>query len=333
MRVCYTCSMSYWKEKLIINDVSYPRFLGGPLDGYTDSPWRRLVRQFSPDNLLYTEMRHVSCVAHERGAQKALNFEQGERPLNFQITINTLTVDYIEQVVAAIEARGVDAIDVNIACPARNVVGSQSGSALMSDIIFLERMLVRLKAATSLPVTVKMRAGFKKKNAVDVVRVVEQCGISAVAVHPRLQSARFSGEPDYELVAEVKKSVAIPVLYSGGIHTFDDACMVYERTGVDGFLIGRGMFGCPWKLALLKACSEGKDFSLSQEQQLDVAIRHLDLSLQYYGDDGLYAFRKHLASYIGGFAHAARIREQLMRIEDPQILKKELRDSIGIKRA
>ncbi len=324
--------MNYWKEKIIIGNKTYSRFLGGPLDGYTDSPWRRLVRQFSPENMLYSEMRHISCIANESGALKALNFEQMERPLNFQITVNELRIDCIEAVVERIEAKGVDAIDINIACPARNVVKSQSGSALMVDIDFLEKVLRRIKVVASVPVTVKMRAGFKEKNALDVVRLVENCGIAAIAIHPRLQSAKFSGEPDYSLVAEIKQAISIPLLYSGGIHTFEDAQSVYERTGVDGFLIGRGMFGQPWKLAELQALSEGKEYNISLEQQLEVAIQHLHFVVDYYGQDGLYAFRKHLASYVSGFENASRVRERLIRLDSKEVLEKELRACVGMKR-
>ncbi len=313
--------MNYWNEKLHIGNLSYSRFISGPLDGYTDSPFRRLVRLFSPQSLLYGEMRHVASVVHSRG-RKALIFEKTELPLQFQITTNSL--DYVAEAVELILQTGVAGIDLNIACPARNVVKSCSGSALMAQPELLKQVLTLLRSLVSIPLTVKMRAGFKEKNALDVVKLIADCGIDALAIHPRLQTEKFCGEPDYNLVAQVKKSVTIPVLYSGGIHTFDDAKQVYEKTGVDGFLIGRGMCGKPWKLNELDACAHGELYMISKEQIVDVAIAHLDYLIQYYQGEGLYNFRKHIPFYISNFEGASALRQTLITSESVEEVKQGL---------
>jgi len=106
--------MTYWQTKFKIGNVSYPRFIGGPLDGITDSPFRKLVREFSKDNLQYSEMRHVACVAHDKGGTKALVFDQIERPLNYQVAANDIT--YIARACEKILAAGVDAVDLNVGC-------------------------------------------------------------------------------------------------------------------------------------------------------------------------------------------------------------------------
>jgi len=228
--------MDYWNSKIKIGNLSFPRFIGGPLDGITDSPFRQLVRDFSHDELLYTEMRHVACVAHDKAGVRALKFEQFERPLNYQISVNK--VDFVEQACEKILQAGVDVVDLNIGCPARNVVGSGSGSALMADLPRLEKILTLLRKNISIPFTVKIRAGFKEKNAVDVAKLIQDCGADALAIHPRLQSQKFEGRPDYALAAQVKQAVHIPVIISGGVVNWKTAQMVYEQTGVDGFLIG-----------------------------------------------------------------------------------------------
>lgn len=301
---------SYWNSPLIIAGKPYPRFISGPLDGITDSPFRRLVREFSKDELLYTEMRHVACIATPRAHVKALDYLQLERPLNFQIAANQLP--YIASAIERILASGVDMVDLNVGCPASNVIGSGSGSALMADLPRLESIVRTLRSLLSIPFTVKIRAGFKCKNAIEVARMLEACGVDALAIHPRLQSQRFEGQPDYELAAQVKQAVSIPVIISGGIVNFKMASMVYNTTGVDGFLIGRGMWSKPWKLAELAAHCQGQPFSLPITTVVEYAIKHFNLMLEYYGPRGLFAFRKHLPFYLRGIPEATTLRKKLV---------------------
>ena len=280
--------MNYWHEYIKIGNLSFPRFIGGPLDGITDSPFRRLVRDFSQEELLYSEMRHVGSVANEKGGVKALEFDQMERPLNFQFAANK--IDFIERAVEKVLQRGVDMIDLNIGCPAQNVIGSGSGSALMADIPRLTLILKEFRRVTPVPFTVKIRAGFKCQNALEVAQIVQDCGADALAIHPRLQTQKFEGRPDYQLVAQVKKAISIPVIVSGGVVNWATAKMVYEQTGVDGFLIGRGIWAKPWKLHELRAHSQGQPFAMTPAQVNAYALKHLEQMLAYYGPHGLFVF-------------------------------------------
>lgn len=324
--------MQYWQTELRIGNRSFGRFIGGPLDGITDVPFRQLVRTFSPEALLYTEIRHVQCVAHELGGVKALSFDNRERPLNFQVTANSL--DGIDAAIERILIRGVDCIDLNIGCPAKNIVGSGSGSALMADVPLLEKILKRIRALSTVPFTVKMRAGFKEENALDVSLLCQDCGVDAVALHPRLRTQRFAGEPDYDLVAQVKKNVSIPVLVSGGINEYEIAKKVYEQTGCDGFLIGRGMIGRPWILAQMRAQSLGLPYTEPTiADRMAIADSHFDAMLSWYGPAGLYSFRKHLSAYMSGFERAGVVRAALMEEESVIEVKRilaEVMESNGI---
>jgi len=309
--------MSYWQEQVIIRNLSFPRFMGGPLDGITDSPFRQLVRDFSKDELLYTEMRHVACVANKKGGEKALAFLQSERPLNFQVTTNG--IQCITKACEKIIAQGVDSVDLNIGCPARNVVGSGSGSALMADVVLLKKVLELFRAQLKdLPFTVKMRAGFKHKNALEVAQLCQDCGVDAIAIHPRSQSQKFSGMPDYDLAAQVKNSVSIPVLFSGGVVDFPSAEFVYEQTGVDGFLIGRGLWSKPWKLKELQEHAQGREFAVDKKIILHCALKQLDTMLEYYGSKGVHCFRKHIPLYLKGLPSASDMRKELVTLELPQ---------------
>jgi len=319
--------MSFWQSPIKIGNRSFPRFIGGPLDGITDSPFRKLVRDFSVDELQYTEMRHVACVANDKGGERSLKFEQLERPLNYQVSANTL--ENIEKACEKILAKGVDAIDLNIGCPAKNVVNSGSGSALMADLPRLKLVVTALRAAIPIPFTVKIRAGFKECNAVEVAQLLQDCGVDAIAIHPRLQTQKFEGRPDYALAAQVKKMVQIPVIISGGIVNFKTAQLVHEQTGVDGFLIGRGIWGKPWKLYELQQHAAGQPYQPDAITIMRYAHKHLENLLDYYGPRGLYMFRKHLPFYIKGFPEASMIRQRLVVSQSAEQVRQELLRLIG----
>lgn len=308
--------MGYWDEQIQIGSRKYSRFIGGPLDGITDSPFRRLVRDFSPHNLLYTEMRHVGTVVNKVGGPKALNFLQSERPLNFQVAANS--TKFIAEACEKITAAGVDMIDLNIGCPARNVVNSGGGSSLMADLPRLTEILREFRRCLPQQTfTIKIRAGYKIKNAVTVAKLAQDCGVDALAIHPRLQTELFAGRPDYALAAEVKRALQIPVILSGNVVNWATAQAAYEQTGVDGYLIGRGLWAKPWKLAELDAYAAQQPLvPLDQWQLLTIAVQHLKLMLAYYGTTGMYCFRKHLPFYLRGFTTAQQLRKTLMVSND-----------------
>lgn len=323
--------MNYWQEKIQIGPFAFPRFIGGPLDGITDSPFRQLVREFSKDELLYTEMRHVNAITSQKGGERALRFVQSERPLNFQIAANT--PEMIQPACEKIMAAGVDLIDLNVGCPAPNVTKNKSGSALMADLPLLKAILDAMRSYLTVPFTVKIRAGFRQKNAVEVAKLIQDCGAVAVAIHPRLQREKFYGRPDYALAAQVKKAVSIPVLLSGNIVNFKTAQMAYEQTGADGYLISRGMWGKPWKLKELHEHANGNGFTIDHAMVMAYALKHLEGMLAYYGPRGLYCFRKHVPFYLRGFEGASSIRHQLVRAESADEVKGVLQELGGKVRA
>jgi tRNA-dihydrouridine synthase B len=315
--------MNYWQEKVLVGKLQIPRFIGAPLDGITDSPFRKLVRDFSKDNLLYSEMRHVGSIVHEKSAA-SFSFEQLERPINFQIAAKDER--FVKEACEKISAMGVDLVDLNIGCPARAVIRNGSGSALMADLPRLIKILDLMRTSLSVPFTVKMRAGYKLQNACDVARVIEGCGAAALAIHPRLQTQMFAGRPDFAVAAAVKKAVTIPVFLSGNVINFKTAQLAYNQTGVDGFLVGRGMWSRPWKLHEMQMHAEGKTFDISKEVIVSYAQKHLDWLLAYYGSIGLRQFRKHIPLYIREFENAAQVRERLVRLEEVNEVKEGLQE-------
>jgi tRNA-dihydrouridine synthase B len=321
--------MDYFNLPLKIKDRFFSRFIGGPLDGITDAPFRKLVRDFSKDELLYTEMRHVRSIVTPKGGALALDFAQFERPLNFQVSANS--VEFIEQACEKILQAGVDAIDLNVGCPASNVISSCSGSALMANPAMLEKILKEFKRVLPDHVifTIKIRAGFKEVNAVDIAKLAQDCGVDALAIHPRLAKQMFTGQPDYKVAFAVKQALQIPVIFSGNVVNFKTAKMTYDMTGVDGFLIGRGMWAKPWKLEEMKQHALGNDYIVDSKMILKVALRHLSLMMEAYGMHGLLRFRKHLPFYIKGHPSASALRQRLVVSHNETDVKEGLQEFLG----
>jgi len=313
---------SYWNQTFNIGPHIIPRFIGAPLDGITDSPFRRLVRTFSPEALLYTEMRHVGSIAADTHGTRTVRFMQTERPLTYQIAANGPA--YIDAAIERILNTGVDIVDLNVGCPARNVIGSGSGSALMADIPRFKEILTTLRTRLAIPFTIKIRAGFKECNAVHIAQIAQDHGVDAIAIHPRLQTQKFEGRPDYAVAAAVKKAVSVPVLLSGNIVNATTAKMAYEITGVDGFLIGRALWGRSWKLKELTAHMQGTPYTISRKEILACALTHFQYMIDYYGPQGLFAFRKHVPFYVAGMASASDIRGKLISLTAPQAVEELL---------
>jgi len=319
--------MNFWHEKLRIGTLEVPRFIGGPVDGVTDSPFRQVMRQYCAESLLFSEITHANYLAHTKKAVRALEFCQSERPLIFQLSANTS--DNLEVAVKLILEAGVDAIDLNIGCPARNVIGSGSGSALMADPDRLEEILKKLRQLVPVPLTVKMRAGFKRKNALDIARLVYNCGVNAIFLHPRLQTQKHSGTMDYELVREIKKMIPIPVILSGGIVDWQSAQAARAATGADGYLVSRGIIGQPWKLRELNQLSRGQEFHIDSTQRLNSSLEHFDNLTTYYGEHGIPAFRKHVPYYLKGIEGACDARKQIMETLCPHKVTSVLKEYLG----
>lgn len=287
--------MNYWQKPLVIAGKEYPRFIGGPLDGITDSPFRRVVRRFSQKELLYTEMRHVSALIR---SPLQINFQKTEKPLNFQVAATT--EQDIQQACELLLQKEVDMVDLNIGCPAPIMVKSGGGSALMADLPRLEKIVKLFRQNLSIPFTVKIRAGFKCTNAVEVSQLLQDCGVDALAIHPRLQTQKFEGKLNYSLVQEIKKKLTIPVIFSGGVVNFSLAKMVYELTGVDGFLISRGIWGRPWKLFELEQHMNDIIWKIDKTIVINSALEHFKNMHTFYGARGLHMFRKHISLYLKG---------------------------------
>ena len=313
----------FWQEKLTVGNLTFPRIMAAPLDGVTDSPLRQLIREFSPEVLLFSEMRHVACVANERD-QKSLIHKPMEKPLCFQVAANTL--NFVDTAVQKILEQNFDMLNLNAGCPSRVVIKSGSGAALMGDIPRLEMILKRMYELVEgkIPLTLKMRAGFKERNAVEVAKRAEDCGVSMIIIHPRTQPEMSNPPPDFVLTKKVKEAVKVPVVFSGNLMNAEDCKSAYEKTGVDGFMIGRALWGFPWKIREIMDALEGKTFVMDKLDAVHYAVKHFKLVLEHYGPRGFASFKKQLPNYIWGLNGAAEIRRELLLLETADEMLKGL---------
>ncbi len=315
--------MSFWAESFKFANQTVPRFTVAPLDVVTDSPLRRMVREFSPDVLMYTEMRHIASVANAK--LKALfAYNPIEQPLAYQISANRTLWMY--EAIEKIIEHGFCELNLNMGYPARQVVGSGSGSALMADIPRYKELVSELIRIIDgrIPFTIKMRAGLKEVNALEVAQIAQDLGVEGIIIHPRLQTGGFTAPLNYDLVAQIKKTISIPVQFSGNINSFKRAQKVYERTGVDGFMVGRAVWGCPWKLKEIMENAEGREFTVSTHDALGCAIRHLAHSVELYGPRGVHHFKKQLPQYIRGVENASQLRATMLRLQTAEEMTQEL---------
>jgi nifR3 family TIM-barrel protein len=314
---------SFFSENLTLKNLTIPRFMAAPMDGVIDSPMRRMIRKFSSKELLFTEMFHASTVAFDK-RERPVKYDPIEQPLAFQISGSDTR--FIDRAVDKILKHKFIMLNLNAGCPAKNVIKSGCGSALMSKPEKLKELLLALykRVENKIPLTIKIRAGFKEKNALEIAQLAQDCGVEMLMIHPRTQPGGLSARLDFDLVKSIKQKLSIPVIFSGNIFNFETAQKTYAKTGVDGFMIGRALWGCPWKLREIEAEILGEEFSVSIEEAIKLALTHLEYNIEFYGEPGVHAFKKQLPQYIKGLPNAATLRSELLRSQNSVEMKNRL---------
>jgi tRNA-dihydrouridine synthase B len=287
-----------------------PVYVLAPLAGYTDLPFRSVVKKFGAD-LTVSEMISSNALAH--GSKKTFHMlekSHNENPYSVQIAGAETAV--IKQAVEILnEQSGIDIIDLNCGCPVPKIVGHGSGSSLLLNLPLMGEIIRTIKDTSNKSLTsVKIRLGFEKKNHIDIAKMVEDSGADFLAVHGRTRAGKFKAEVDYDAIREIKEAIKIPVIANGDINSYDKAKWVLEHTGTDGVMIGRGAVGAPWIFHQLKTGNQYIDKNLKH----DIIMEHFDKMIEFYGPSGVAMFRKHTHTYSKGYRGASALRDGVNRI-------------------
>lgn len=299
-----------------------------PMAGVTNLPFRRIARACGC-GMAFTEM--VSANGLVRSTRKTLHYLDTcpeDHPLGVQIFGSDPEV--LARAARIVTEAGADLVDVNMGCPVKKVVKTGSGAALMKDPPRVEAILREIRGATSLPLTVKIRAGWNAQsiNAVEIARIAEGCGVDGITVHPRTAAQGYGGSADWSLIGRVREAVRVPVIGNGDIRRPADALKMVRQTGCDAVLVGRACLGNPWLFGRIKAFREGgrDPGPPGPEERMRVILRHLDLEIAAMGEGaGIRSFRKHALWYTKGDRGGAQVRNIASRVEDKGQLLEILR--------
>jgi len=291
-----------------------PVYVLAPLAGFTDLPFRSVVKKFGAD-LTVSEMLSSNALVHN--STKTLHMLK-KSPIEdpYSVQISGSDVDIVRGAVEILNQHdGIDIIDLNCGCPVPKVVGHGSGSSLLLNLPLMSDIIKTIKNTSNKAQTsVKIRLGFEKKNHIEIAKIVEASGADFIAVHGRTRAGKFKAAVDYDAIREIKESISIPVIANGDIDSYEKAKWVLDHTGTDGVMIGRGAVGAPWIFHQLRTGNSDISFSLKHE----IIMEHFDKMVEFYGAHGVAMFRKHVHTYSKGYKGASILRDFVNHVSDIQ---------------
>ena len=308
--------MKYLKKLKIGNVELENNLILAPMAGVTNQPFRIICKQFGA-GMVCTEMASSKAFFYnDQKTKRLLNTEGEKRPISFQIFgSDEETMAYSAKYISKLA----DIVDINMGCPAPKVVKNGDGSKLLLDLEKAEKIIKAVVQNSDKPVTLKIRKGWDKNNivAVEIAKIAEQNGISAITVHGRTRSEFYTGKADWDIIKQVKESVSIPVIGNGDVIDEETALRMLKETNVDGIMIGRGAFGNPWIFReIIHYLETGEKLPKpTNEEKLEVIKQHINLAVEEKGEIAVKELRKHIAWYTKNLKNSSEFRNKINTIE------------------
>lgn len=300
-----------------------------PMAGITDMAYRLICKEMGV-GLVYSELISSKGLYYkDKKTEELMIIDEKERPISLQIFGSEPEV-MAQVVYERLNNRDdVDIIDINMGCPAPKIVKNGDGSALMKSPDLVKEIVKNVVKVSSKPVTVKIRKGWDEGNinAVEIAKIAEDQGASALTIHGRTRDQFYSGTADWDIIKKVKNSISIPVIGNGDVFTPEDGKRMLEYTGCDGIMIGRGIRGNPWLIKRTIAFLErGEELPLpSDKERIEMIIRHLNMLCDLKGERvAVKEMRKHIGWYTKGMRDSAEMRNKINTITGKEDLLVEL---------
>jgi tRNA-dihydrouridine synthase B len=293
------------------------RVLQSPLSGVTDMVFRRLVRRYAPDSMMYTEMVNATGLHYVKALPKIMEVDPNERPISIQLF--DCRPDFLAEAAIKAVAEGADTVDINMGCPVNKITKNGGGSSLLRLPELAEAIVRQVVQAVDVPVTVKTRIGWSDKEItiLEFAKRMEDAGAQMITVHGRTRAQGYNGNARWEWIARVKEILSIPVIGNGDIFSVEAAVRCLEETGADGVMCSRGTLGYPFLVGEVDYFLKTGEMlpKPTPIQRLECAREHLQALYVYKGDRGVRQARKHMTWYAKGFSGAADLRGSLSLVE------------------
>lgn len=309
-----------------IGSVELPRYAAlAPMAGVADRAFRELCMEFGAGYCVSEMVSSKGIAYHSKKSAQLMELSQQEHPAAVQI-FGTEPATMADAARFALRYRP-DVIDINMGCPAPKVSSTGSGAALMRNPKLCGEIVRAVSSAVTIPVTVKIRSGYDDShiNAVEIAKIVEDAGAAAITIHGRTREQFYAPPVNYDIIRDVKRAVTIPVIGNGDVDSPMSAKTLYEYTGCDYIMVGRGALGNPWLFAAINAYMDSGELlpPPTLAEKCAVLKRHIERAVAYKGEYiGMHEARKHAAYYLKGFKNAAKLRNLAFSMSTPEDLDK-----------
>jgi len=297
-----------------------------PLAGVTDKIFRKFIRRWAPDSLLFTEMINATSLKLGYGLEKINQISNEEGPVGIQLFDNR--PNSIADAAKEAESLGAYIIDINMGCPVKKIAKKGGGSALLKDPSLAVELVKQISRAVKIPVSVKTRIGwsYKDKNIIDFLLRLQDAGANMFTIHGRTREQGFNGKADWQFIRKLKEELEIPLIANGDIYNVKDAIECLKITKADGIMIGRGILGSPWIIGEIDSALKGlENFKKpTVEEKLHLIIEHIDELIFEKGQHGLLLARKYIAWTCKEFEGAQSLRKNLVKAKSPEEAKDQI---------